>query len=187
MKMILLALMISPTFALAADCKFDIDKSQTKINWTAFKTPKKVGVTGEFKKFDLTTKAAAKVEDVISGATFKIDTSSSSTENPARDKTIVTNFFTQNKSPIAISGKVLKVTKTDTVMELDINGKKKEVTLKNEITDKKIKLTGTIDVLDVGLQGSYDALHKACKALHEGKTWTDVNIAIESPVVSTCK
>lgn len=185
MKYMLLTLMFTSLSAFAADCTYSTGDSTVK--WTAFKTPKKVGVDGQFTKTTLKTVESKDKLELIKKATFSIDTTSISTGNPARDKTIRDNFFTTNNKPMSIQGQVTKVTAESTTAVLNIDGTQKEVTFKNTINDDKIILQGTIDVLEFKLNSQFNALHNACKALHEGKTWTDVNISIETALKSQCK
>lgn len=185
MKYILFSLMLTSLSSFAADCTYSVDQSTVK--WTAFKTPKKVGVDGQFTKTTLkTTEAKDKIE-LIKNATFKIETASISTGNPGRDKTIRDNFFTKNKKPMSIQGHVTMVSPESTTAVIDIDGTKKEVIFKNTISDNKLLLEASIDVLDFKLNSQFSALHNACKALHEGKTWSDVNISIEATLKSQCK
>lgn len=185
-KLLVLATLISFN-SLAADCMYSYDQNKSQVSWTAFKTPKKVGVNGKFSKFKLDTTASKNKLDVIKSAKFTIDSSSVDTGNPDRDKKIVNFFFTKNGKPITITGKVISVTETETKMLLELQGKSKEVTLKNTMTDEKVTLNGTIDVLEFGLDSNLQAINEACKALHEGKTWSDVNISIETQLTKTCK
>lgn len=185
MKYLVLSLILSSFNALAADCNYSVTES--KVMWTAFKTPQKVGVNGGFTKFNLTTSAAKDKVELIKKATFNIDTTSINTGNPGRDNTIRNNFFTSKKKPMTIKGHVISATQEATTALIEIDGTKKEVVFKNTITDDKLLLEGSIDVLDFKLNSNFNALHKACKALHEGKTWTDVNISIEASLKSQCK
>lgn len=185
MKMLLVPLMMFSLNSFA-NCTYSVDNTQSQVLWTAFKTPKKVGVDGKFTKFQINTKTAQSELDLIKGATFTIDTTSVNTGNPGRDKTIFNSFFQLNKKPITLAGQVVSVNEKETKVLFDFNGTKKEVTMKNTIADGKITLNATIDMVEVGLNSSFAALHQACKALHEGKTWSDVNISVETVAVKKC-
>jgi hypothetical protein len=41
-------------------------------------------------------------------------------------------------------------------------------------------------VLEFALNDQFNALHKACKTLHEGKTWTDVEISVTADFTKEC-
>lgn len=186
MKLLLIPLVIFSLNSFAEDCTYSVNSDQSKIKWTAFKTAKKVGVDGSFTKFSINTKKAASELDLIKGAKFTIDTTSVNTGNPARDKTIFNSFFSMNKKPITLSGEVVSVNAKEAKVLFDFNGTKKEILMQNTSTEGKIVLSSTIDMIEVGLGDSYNALHQACKTLHEGKTWTDVAITVEAPTTKKC-
>lgn len=185
MKMLLVPLMMFSLNSFA-NCTYSVDNAQSQVSWTAFKTPKKVGVDGKFTKFQINAKAAQSELDLIKGATFTIDTTSVNTGNPGRDKTILNSFFKLDQKPITLAGQVISVNEKETKVLFDFNGTKKEITMKNTIADGKITLNATIDMMEVGLSKSFAAIHEACKALHEGKTWSDVFISVETTPVKKC-
>jgi hypothetical protein len=168
MKFVLLAFFIFSNYSLASTCEYSTNK--TEISWTAFKTPKKVGVNGKFDKHTVDAKKSKSVLDLIKTASFSIDTTSVNTGNPARDKTIAEYFFKSTSRPLKISGKVIDANMEITKVLFIINGKEREILLNNDIQDSKLILTGNIDVLELGLGENLSAIHKACEKLHEGKT-----------------
>jgi len=153
----------------------------TSVNWVAFKTPAKAGVKGSFTKFTIKpAKKMGELKDVLIGSTFTVDSQSVHTKNPSRDKKIVKNFFPN----IKISGKVTGIKKNMVITEMVMNGKKVKVPLKYTMKDNSFSAKGTIDVLDFMMNSNLEAINKACKALHEGKTWNDVNIEIKTDMTS---
>jgi hypothetical protein len=185
MRCLWLLFFILSNYSFASNCEYSI--GTTKIMWTAFKTPKKVGVKGEFNRHSLNTNKSTSSLGLIKGARFNIDTTSVDTGNPGRDKTIAEYFFQSKSKPLQISGSVIETNLKTTRVLFDINGKKKEILLKNKIEESKIILNGSIDVIELGLNENLSAIHKACEKLHEGKTWSDVNIAIEAVVEKKCR
>ncbi len=174
----ILSLIILTIFSINSFAKcLDYDKSQTSIMWEAFKTPAKAGVKGEFKGFDIKpSKTKAQLKDILLGSTFSIDSSSVFTKNPARDKKIVSNFF----SKVEIKGKVTQVKQKVLTLELTMNNKKVKVPMNYILQGHTLSANGTIDVFDFMMQDNLSAINKACYALHEGKTWNDVNIYLKS-------
>lgn len=79
-----------------------------------------------------------------------------------------------------MTGKVAKLKKNTIELDLLINKTKKTIPLKYTLKDKELKAEGTIDVFDFLLHDNLKAINKACYALHEGKTWNDVNIALKT-------
>lgn len=174
MKMIMAALLFST--ATFANC-YQVNNAETKIQWTAFKTAKKAGVGGSFTKFEIkTTKKQGAILDLIKGARFTIDSNSVSTKNEGRDAKIEKFFFQDMK----INGVVTKVDSNYLYVDMTLAGKTVKVPLKYDIEGGELEAEGTIDVLDFGLSKNLSSLNKACLALHEGKTWSDVKVEIES-------
>lgn len=172
----------------AKNCTYSINQNKTKITWTAFKTPKKIGVQGEFKNFSIKSQEAKTIPDVIRNSQFSIDTSSVNTGNSLRDKKIVRYFFTRKNQPLRISGKVLTLNdenKTTSVL-LKMNDVEKSVVMRNKIEGDHVSLKGNIDVLDFLLANELKAINKACYDLHEGKTWSDVLIEIQAVMTKKC-
>lgn len=186
MKTLLFGLILFSAQTFGA-CKYGVSKEDSKISWTAFKTPRKVGVTGEFKKFELKFKKTDSMKKLLKKASFEIDTQSVFTNNPDRDKKIVKNFFTTDKKPLKIEGKITSFTNESSTMKLTIGEKSKEVILKNSYKDGLWKMEGEINVLDFKLDSNLSNINLACKALHEGVTWPDVKIAVEFKEIKTCK
>lgn len=185
--LILSSLFVFSFQSQAANCVSKYKQEGSTLEWTAFKTPKKVGVGAKFDKFNIVTKSGATIDEVIKGATFTVDSKSVNSGNPARDKKIVDNFFTTAGKPVAILGKVDKVEKDSALVSFTINGVTKQVPMKLARLDKVATLTGSINVLDFSMSKELAALNEACKALHEGKTWSDVDLKLTAQFDVSCK
>jgi len=176
-------------FAATDICSVTYNQKDSKLNWTAFKTPKKVGVNGQFTEFKITTEKATTVDELLTNAKFEVNTDFVSTNDKARDAKIFTFFFKTMKTGKTITGTVtgVKGDKVDT--EFTFNGVTKPVTLSKKVdtAKKTITLSGTLNVLDFNMKGNLDVLTKACNALHEGVTWPDVNVEIIASYANTCK
>ncbi|MHC5202367.1 YceI family protein [Myroides sp. LJL119] len=150
------------------------------LQWTAFKTPEKVGVNGSFTDIKLNgvNLEAPTLEQALQGATFVVVTKTVNTKDPARDQTLVANFF--DKMTGNINGFFGDFKDGKVAVHLTMNGKTIEKQFDYTTIENGIQLTGSIDIIsDFAAQGAFDALHEACKALHEGKTWSDVNIVVD--------
>lgn len=157
--------------------------SDYHLQWTAFKTPKKEGVKGHFQKIDINNLTPNIVVDDLLKLTkleISIDAKSSNTGNPARDKTLKDNFFTFAK----IEGRIIKIDKNFITLSITINNKTKNIPLKYLTQDNVFTAKGHIDILDFALSENLKKLNKACFALHEGKTWSDVEIDLSIKLVS---
>jgi hypothetical protein len=172
-----------------ANCNFGLNLSKTKISWTAFKTPKKVGVKAGFDTFTITTDKGANsssIESLVQGASFEVNALSVNSKNPERDTKLKNLFFSKSATPLSISGKVVGMTKNELEVELELNGVKKKLMMNTTIKDNLFTANGKIDVLDFSLNENLSKLNEACKVLHEGKTWSDVEITIESEFDKNC-
>ena len=150
------------------------------IEWTAFKTPEKVGVKGTFDDIQLNDyKAdATTLEEGLTGANFVIVTSSVSTNDAGRDEKLKMEFFA--KMVGNISGYFGQFKDGKVLVNLTMNGLSKEKEFTYVATADSVTITGSIDILsDFTAQDAFDSLHNACKDLHEGKTWSDVDIVVE--------
>ncbi len=190
-KLIAVASMVLAMNAMAATdvCSVSFNDKASTINWTAFKTPKKVGVKGSFTNFKINTKKSVTVEELLSGASFEINSNSVSTNDKARDAKIFSFFFKSMTKGTKITGKVTKVEGDKVSVDLTLNGTTKPVVLtaKNDAEKNTMTLNGAIDVLEFGMKSNLDSLTKACNALHEGVTWPNVDIELVATVVKSCK
>jgi polyisoprenoid-binding protein YceI len=179
-------LLFTQATAQAASC-YSYDKKGIDIKWTAFKTPKKVGVTGKLPNYELSGKTkGTSVADLLQGQKIDIRVNKVDSGNPGRDMKIVKFFFSDLVGGDTMTAKVTNVTKNVITMDLVINGKKKEVPLTYTMEGMKLTAIGHMDILDFGLSKQLSAINKACYALHEGKTWSDVTLTLET-TLSSCK
>lgn len=150
------------------------------LEWTAFKTPKKVGVKGTFDKIELTdlkTDAATLVES-LEGAKFSVETPTVNSKDPLRDDKLKAGFFA--KMTGNITGTFVSFKEGKATVSIVMNGVTKEKIFSYEATDASVKINGSIDMIaDFNANAAFDSIHELCKDLHEGKTWTDVEIAVE--------
>ena len=184
---ILLGLFLIFGSAFAEDCSFTADSSKFNVSWTAFKTPAKVGVGGSFKSLGLNKSklASTNVQGLFEGIQFAIETSSVDTNNSPRDKKIH-KFFFQNVEKL--EGKVLEADETSMLISLKMNGVQKEIPLTGGLNQEGLySMSGTLDVFDFNMMKHLKGITEACKALHAGKTWNDVNIKVTVPVKKVCK
>lgn len=172
-------------YAKEEACLYHVDSKA--LEWTAFKTSKKAPVKGTFKTIELHSSGAGKsqsLESFLKGLTFKVDTLTLDTKNPARDENIVTNFFKKIAGKPEFTGKVVSVDlkKHKAVLELVLGGKKHKVPFEVKGSlQEGFEAKGKIDLLKVGLKTAFESLHQSCFDLHKGedgksKTWSDVEL-----------
>lgn len=170
-----------------AQCVYELESKSPVVNWRAFKTPKKIGVDGRFSSVQIHTNVGATIQDVVRGATFSVDVKSLTTGNPGRDDKILRSFFRSKEKILTISGKVTEVTASGTKVIFTIGGKESIVLMNTEVVEDKIKLNGKVDVLSFGLSENLKAITDACRALHEGVTWPDVEIGLTAKFIHRCE
>jgi len=175
---------------MALECFFHAPKSEeVNVEWTAYKTPTKVGVKGRFTNVKLKSKIrmAKDWQNLALNSSVDINSKNIHTGDISRDVKIVTFFF-KNMSSTKIKATITSVdlaTKTLGV-ELKMNGKKQNISMNYELIEKKggttlkAKSISPIDVVQMfAMEKSLTAIHNACKELHQGKTWAEVDLNFE--------
>ncbi len=149
-------------FALA-DCELE------SLQWTAFKTPLKLEVKGTFDKIAYTPG-----KNCLEGAEVIINKHSVDTNNPGRDKTLDSFFFSKLKGDI--SAKIQSVGDKTLTVAITLNGVTKDVPFSYEKKGSTITAKGVIDLFDFSSSEALHSINKACYAKHQGKTWNDVEL-----------
>ena len=178
-------LLLAPLLAsstLFATCK---TTDNLQVNWTAFKTPLKKGVSGTFSKVITNKFATGSINDILIGSKASIFTTSINSNNAPRDKKLWENFFAL-MSGEHIDSKVISLTgdnkKGLVTVNITMNKISKNIPMMYTVVDNKIVAKGVIDLFDFTMQKSLTAINTACFDLHQGKTWSDVNIAFTLPI-----
>lgn len=149
-----------------------------KVSWVAFKTPAKVGVKGSFKNVKRAGKQKGEnLKDLLTGQTVTLSFEDLFTKNPARDKNIKEAFF-GNLTNQSIKARVAQVSDKFITLEILMNAKKISAPLKYSFKGNTLHAFGHIDILDFQASKALSALNKRCYALHEGKTWSHVEIGL---------
>lgn len=183
---LLFLLTISP---IAKSACVSIKSSDVILKWTAFKTPLRQAVTGEFKNLILKKNGKSQVsflaKDIpalLQGLEIEIQTSSVSTGIAQRDTHIREYFF----KDMTIKSRLTKVENKELSVDVYMNQKLVHSKLKWSQTAREIHAEGYLDILDFAMDENLHALTKQCFALHEGKTWNDVQLEIIAPIAE-CK
>lgn len=186
MKRILISLivLVFSLELLAGECMYSIEANKDiKVSWKAFKTPLKVGVGGTLKDFTYKgKKEALTIQEIAKSASLIIKTSKKSvhTKNPSRDAKISKSFFSTMLGGQDIEVKIKSLTAKKLILSIKMNGKTLDAPLKYTISKNTLSAKGFIDVLDFGMTKQLRDINNACKAMHEGKTWSDVEISLEA-------
>jgi len=159
----------------------------TTVKWTAYKTTEKVPVGGKFKLLKFYNKAGSTPEEALNNLSFSIPVSSVFTNDPSntRDAKIINFFFGAMLETEILTGKI-KYVNNAYVASITMNGETNDLPLDVTITDeRRIKLTGTMNLKDWKALDALASLNKVCYDLHKGadgvsKTWEDVAIEVDT-------
>jgi hypothetical protein len=184
--------------SLFGACEYE-QKGDLIVGFKAFKTPLKIGVGGEFNSVEYinTNKSASNLQTLLSGSKVTINTSSVDSANPARDKKLV-DFFFKKMAKQAITAKItdLKVDKSDpkskaitgvVSLEIKMNNITRPAELKFNYDKGVFQADGFIDLADYKALGALTSINKACYDLHQGKTWSDVEISFNLNIQEDCQ
>lgn len=177
---LILPIIIFSLFSSSAFTKecYTLSPKNTELKWTAYKTPAKAGVGGTFKGIRLTGPLKGKsIAEIVETTNFTIDAKTVYTKNPDRDKKLFKNIFSTIVGQ-KIEGKFSKMAKGELLATITMNGVTREVPLSFKENKDTISATGYIDLFDFTMGDQLKAINKACYALHEGKTWSDVQLTV---------
>ncbi|MDQ1326099.1 MAG: hypothetical protein QG564_1224 [Campylobacterota bacterium] len=167
---------IVTVFLMMGVALFAYEPTSVGIKFTAFKTPAKVGVSGEFDMIEFSGKKEAKsMQEMLEGLKAKIKTSSINSAHKERDEKLVNAFFNVQSNSY-IEAQIVSVKENMLTAKITMNHQSIEVPMQYKINDNFIQANGYIDLGDFKMLPSLQAINKACYDLHEGKTWQDVAI-----------
>ncbi len=185
------------TTSKAKSCKYKIKSSDVKVNWTAYKTTKRVGVKGTFDSVDINTVAGTpSLSALMLGTSFRIDTKTVNSDNPGRDEKLVNFFFGKMTGNLGITGQVKSVEGDDAhgkgVVTIVMNGVTTDNPFEYTIADKVLTLTTSINTDNWNAQAAISSINKACEEKHRGedgisKTWPDVDVSVVVPLEIECE
>jgi polyisoprenoid-binding protein YceI len=175
-------------------CTYSYQPETTVINWTAFKTTAKKGVSGKFDKFDVLVPNDNNefMIQSLNAATVSIPVNSVNSDNPERDKKIDSLFFGAMNQTEIISVLVKSITEENAVVEITMNGQSVDYDCQITVENETVKLNATINLDDFEAQPAVESLNTACKELHTGddgvsKLWSEVEINVETTLKQNCK
>lgn len=163
-----------------------VDGNNAKINWTGFKFANKTGVKGSFSdvKFKF-SKQNGSLAEILTGSTAKIDLKKVATGNPVSEENLTKGFFAnfEGKDIRAKIESVMEGENQGTILlKVTMNKKSQLVPMQYTIENNTLVAKGMIDILSFKLDKALEGLKQACGELHEGYTWTQVEIGFELPI-----
>ncbi len=194
-KLLFIALTISIsliTFSCKKNIKpvskavYSLETKTTTINWTAYKTTKKLPVKGIFKEATVTnSKVSNNTTEVLNGLEFSVPVNSIDTKNADRDAKIVQHFFGTMKDTETLTGKINIAGDGKGSIDLKMNGINFKVPMTYVISGQLVEINATLNLNNWQTQLAIIALNKICGDLHKGddgisKTWDEVSLHIVS-------
>ncbi len=164
--------------------QYTVNKYNTAINWTAFKTTDKVPVKGKFTTLNITkTKSGATLTEALNGVEFSIPVSSIFSNNPSRDSKLQNLFFGVMKNTELLSGTIHLTDKTSGYVDFSMNGVIEKLNFTYTTGEKTIEIKSIMNLDTWQAQAAVASLNEACFELHKGadgvsKTWNEVAIDI---------
>ncbi|MFY0603498.1 MAG: YceI family protein [Flavobacteriaceae bacterium] len=163
-----------------------LSEADNSVEWTAYKTTKKVPVKGKFKTVNITAGGEGNsVKEAINNAAFSIPVSSIFTSDSSRDFKIRKFFFGIMQNTKLLSGKLVIENDSLGYANITMNGVTEKLPFTYTIKGKQFSMATKMDVLNWNAKNSIDSLNVVCKDLHKGldgisKTWSEVAISISS-------
>lgn len=186
MKKFIVILFLLVSSLYAKSCTYEFSDG-LEVQWTAFKTPLKVGVKGNFDEVGLKSQKAQSIKQLLLNSEVTIQTRSANTKNSSRDATLNEFFF----KPFAQSfhAKVVEVEQSRKIAKIELTVGKitKTIPLRYQFKEDVLSATGIMDVLDFDGTTALQTIHMTCYDLHEGKTWNDVKIGFVAKVSKRCQ
>ncbi len=185
------------TSSEGSSCKYGVKVNDVKVNWTAFKTTKRVGVKGTFNDVEINTaNGTPSLATLMMATSFKINTKTVNSNNPGRDEKLVNFFFGRMTGSLAITGNIKAVVggndKGKGIVTINMNGVSWDTPFEYTVTNNVLTLSTNINTNNWNAQDAIASINKACEEKHAGedgvsKTWPDVDVSVVVPLVVDCK
>jgi len=174
---------------LQAECSVEM-LSTPEVEWTAYKTPRKIGVDGGF----LATvyhgkREAMSLSALLLKGQVQLEVNNVDTKDPFRDAKLVQFFFNMMQGAV-IDADVRSIKGDEKsgslVVNVSMNNKAIDIPLKYEVKDGTFRAKGVLNLLDFNAQEPLKMLTLNCYAPHEGKTWEDVAVGFSFKLRRHC-
>jgi hypothetical protein len=129
---------------------------------------------------------------LVNGIQFSINTASSASGDEIRDLSLNDYFFKLFTDNFEINGSLSQMNEGHVTAHLDVLGFDKQIDLSYSLEENVLKMKGKLSLKDLGVVKAYHSIHNKCIDLHTGadgvsKTWDDVDVIIEVPILKDCK
>ncbi len=184
-----LVILFTSMTLLNAECMLE-KSSPVDVTWTAYKTPKKIGVDGGFLAVVYHGKESAQdLPSLLNKSQVMIEVNNVDTKDPFRDAKLVQFFFNIMQGAVIVAD-VVSVegdNKSGTVVvNVGMNNRAIDVPLRYSVDDGKFRAKGHLDLKDFKALEALKMLTLNCYAPHEGKTWEDVDVGFSFDLKERC-
>ncbi|WP_345977373.1 YceI family protein [Sulfurimonas sp. HSL3-7] len=185
----LFMILLATAGILQAECRLEMT-TPVKVEWTAYKTPKKIGVDGGF----LATvyhgnKEAEDLKRLLTKSRVQLEVNNVDTNDPFRDAKLVQFFFNMMQGAV-IDAEIISVEGDEAsgrlVVNIGMNNRAIDIPLRYTVKDGKFRAKGVLDLFDFNAQEPLKMLTLNCYAPHEGKTWKDVAVGFSFDLAKHC-
>lgn len=187
MKKTILSSLIA--FGMLASASFGatVDINQANTKWTAYKTADKVAVSGTFDKIQYKLgKNLSSIAGTLEGATATIDPLTVNLNDEVKNTNVRESFFAKfmKKDMIKVTFRNVIEGKDQGSMlaSVNMNGKTVKVPMQYTIKEGMLEAKGVLDILEFGAKDAFNSLATTCHDLHNGLTWSQVEISFSAPV-----
>ena len=166
--------------------QFVIKPEGTTVNWTAYKTTEKTPVSGVFTTLNFDAHSGSSVQEALNGVSFSIPVSTIFSKDSIRDGKLQKFFFNVMSDTEFLKGTLKTTSATEAVASITMNGETHDLPLTYTVADdRRVSLSGVMQLKDWNALDALATLHKACEVLHTGadgvsKTWEEVAITIDT-------
>lgn len=182
MKKLLLGIVVFMGFCFGAN----VDAGKVEMYWVGYKFANKTAIKGSFSdvvyKFK---KKQGSIKEIFENASAKITLSNLKIGNLEAKKNLSEGFFSKFASP-EMSVKIIQVMEGDNqgtmLAKVNMNKKSVLVPMQYTIADGQIQVKGVLDLLSFKLDDALKSLIKVTGKLHQGYTWTQVEIGFSAPI-----
>ncbi len=164
---------------------YTIENKDINIQWTGYKTNKKIPVKGIFKEVEiLEITPALNPSEVIKNLKFRIPVKSIYSKDSIRDFKLTKFLFGTMKNTNTINGDISLNNDGKGYVDLSMNGLTKNIPVSYQVNGESIKIEANIDLNNWQAQSALTALNDVCSEKHKGDdgvsvTWSEVNIQVE--------
>ena len=160
--------------------------SNIDIQWTSFKTLEKIGVSGDFFKYNLQTqKNLPSIIKALEASSVKLDLKDLDAKADIKTNNIQ-SYFVKHLFSTKVDAKIKKAYNTSLILEITMNGVKRDIPFNYKLVGNKLNAKGYFDAGDFVMDKVMHILATGV-AGHMNKGWDDIPVSFELDYSKKCK